>query len=69
MLPQITVCGKVLSWKSSVVYLGSCIAEDGNTLSAVKHRICCAESVVKRLNARVFCRRAVNAKLKGHFID
>ena len=67
-LPVVTVGDTVLSWKSAVVYLGSRIAEDGNSLVAVKHRICCAESVVKRLNTRVFQRRAVNSKLKGHFI-
>ena len=39
------------------------------TLVAVKHRICCAESVVKRLNDRIFQRRAVNSKLKGQFIS
>ena len=36
---------------------------------AVKHRICCAEEVVKHLNVRVFNRRAVNSKLKGHSIS
>ena len=51
------------------MYLGSRIAEDGNTLSAVKHRICCAESVVKRLDTRVFSRRTIDPKLKGHFIE
>ena len=68
-LPQISVGGMILPWKKSVVYLGSCIAEDGNTLTAIKHRICCAESVIKRLNGRVFCRRSVDNKLKGHFIE
>ena len=68
-LPVVTVGGKALSWKQSVVYLGSCVAEDGNTISAIKHRICCAESVVKKLNNRVFNRRSVNSKLKGHFIS
>ena len=68
-LPVVTVGGKVLSWKESVVYLGSCVAEDGSTISAIKHRICCAESVVKKLNNRVFNRRSVNSKLKGHFIS
>ena len=68
-LPDVTVGDKVLSWKSSVVYLGSRIAEDGSTLVAIKHRICCAESVVKRLNTRVLQTRAVNGKLKGHFIS
>ena len=60
---------RVLPWKQSVVYLGSRIAEDGNTLVAVKHRICCAETVIKRLDKRVFSRRNIDAKLKGHFID
>lgn len=69
LLPRIQVAGKTLSWKSSVVYLGSRIAEDGNTLAAIKHRICCAESVVKRLNDRVFARKSVGNKLKGHFIN
>lgn len=68
-LPQVLVAGKVLPWRSSVVYLGSRISEDGKTIAAVKHRICCAESVVKRLNDRVFCRRTVSDRLKGHFID
>ena len=68
-LPQIQVADKVLSWKSSVVYLGSRIAEDGNTLAAIKHRICCAETVVKRLNDRVFAHRSVDNKLKAHFIE
>ena len=49
--------------------MGSCLAENDKTLPAVKHRICCAESVVKRLNDRVFCRRAVGARLKGHYVD
>lgn len=69
VLPQITVSDKVLQWKTTVVYLGSRISEDGKTISAVKHRICCAESVVERLNARVFRRRAVGARLKGHFVS
>ena len=43
------------------------IAEDGNTL-VLKHRICCAETVI-RLDKRVFSRRNIDAKLKGHFID
>ena len=67
-LPVVTVGGRVLPWKTSVVYLGSRIAEDGNALAAIKHRICCAETVVKRLNARVLQRRGINSKLKGHFI-
>ena len=40
-----------------------------NTLVAVKHRICCAETVIKRLDKRVFRRRNIDAKLKGHFTD
>ena len=43
-LPRVSVGDRVLPWKQSVVYLGSRIAEDGNTLVAVKHRICCAET-------------------------
>ena len=35
----------------------------------MKHRICCAESIVERLNARVFHRRAVSDALKGKFVD
>ena len=68
-LHRITVFGEELKWKPSVVYLGSRIAEDGKTLTAVKHRICCAESVVERLNERVFHRQTVDAHLKGQFID
>ena len=64
-----TVGGKELSWKQSVVYLGSRFAEHGDTLVAVKHRICCAETVVKRLNDRVFKQMGVNSKLKGLFMD
>ena len=36
-LPQISVANQVLKWKSTVVYLGSRILEDGKTISAVKH--------------------------------
>ena len=68
-LPQVVVGDHTLKWKSSVVYLGSRIAEDGNTLCAIKHRVCCAETVVKRLNKRVFSRRLVSDKLKGHFLE
>ena len=68
-LPQMTVGTHTLQWKKSVVYLGSRFAEDGSTLSAIKHRICCAKSVVERLNARVFCRRSVSNSLKGRFIS
>ena len=42
-LPQIKLGEHIVPWKSSVVYLGSRFAEDGNTLAAVKHRICWAE--------------------------
>ena len=69
LLPIVTIGDKVLKWKVSVVYLGSCFSEHGTTLVAVKHRICCAETVTKRLNERVFQRRGVNSLLKGHFID
>ena len=69
ILPEVTVGDKVLLWKTSVVYLGSCFSEHGSTLVAVKHRICCAESVVKRLSDRVFQRRGVNSVLKGNFMD
>ena len=68
-LPQVTVSDNVLPWKSSVVYLGSNFSEDGSTIGTVKHRIFCAESLVKRLNTRVFRRRAVSSQLKGNFID
>ena len=68
-LPQMTVGTHTLQWKKSVVYLGSRFAEDGSTLSAIKHRICCAKSVVECLNARVFCRRSVSNSLKGRFIS
>ena len=67
-LPQIYVAGEPLKWKSTVVYLGSRLAEDGKTTAAVKHRICCAESVVERLNKRVFRRRSVGGRLKGNFM-
>ena len=68
-LPQVTVAGELLKWKTSVVYLGSRISEDGKSIAAVKHRICCAESVVERLNMRVFHRHTVSTHLKGHFIN
>ena len=48
-LPVIKLGDIVVPWKSSVIYLGSLFTEDGNTLSAVKHRICCAETIVKHL--------------------
>ena len=69
LLPAVHIGDKTLEWKSSVVYLGSRVAEDGNTLVALKHRICCAETVVKRLNKRVFSRRAITNRLKGNFIE
>ena len=68
-LPVIKLGDMIVRWKSSVVYLGSRFAEDGCTLSAVKHRICCADTVVTRLNPRIFCRRAVDHRLKGQFIS
>ena len=52
-----------------MVYLGSRFTEDGSTLAAVKHHVCCAESVVERLNPRVFRRRAVGGHLKGRFVS
>ena len=36
---------------------------------AIKHRICCAESLVTRLNHCVFCRRAAAGLLKGQFVS
>ena len=69
LLPVVRIGNKILDWKSSVVYLGSRVAEDGSTLAAIKHRICCAETVVKRLNRRVFSRRAITNHLKGNFIE
>ena len=59
----------MLSWKQTVVYLGSCYSEHGKALAAIKHRICCADTVVERLNGRVFQRRGVDSRLKGHFMD
>ena len=67
-LPTITLENRTLIWKSSVVYLGSLFSEDGNVLCAVKHRICCAESIVERLNTRIFRRRTVTPLIKGNFI-
>ena len=67
-LPQIKLGDHILPWKSSVVYLGSRFAEDNRTLTAITHRICCADSVVKRLNPRVFARKSVGGRLKGRFI-
>ena len=37
-------------------------------ITALKHGISCAETVVKRLNIRVFKRKGVDSKLKGHFL-
>ena len=68
LLPVVKLGDTVIPWKSSVIYLGSLFAEDGNSLAAVKHRICCAETIVKRLYPRVFRRRAVNNRLKGNFV-
>ena len=68
MLPVVKLGKKIIPWKSSVIYLGSLFTDDGNSLAAVKHRICCAETIVKRLNPRVFRRRAVNNRLKGKFV-
>ena len=60
----VTVGDKVLSWKTSVVYIGSHIVEEGKTLVAGKHIICFAEDVVKRLNMCLFHSGAINRKLK-----
>ena len=68
MLPVVKLGDQTIPWKSSVIYLGSLFAEDGNSLAAVKHRICCAETIVKRLYPRVFRRRAINNRLKGNFV-
>ena len=69
LLPVITLGEHILPWKSSVIYLGSLFREDGNVLAAVKHRICCAESIVDRLNTRIFRRRTVTNAIKGKFIS
>ena len=53
-LPVVKLGDIVVPWKSSVVYLGSLFSEDGNTLSAIKHRICCVETILKHLNLLVF---------------
>jgi len=45
--------GKVVPWKFTVIYLGSCFP--GKFLPTVKNRICCAKSVVKRLIDRALC--------------
>ena len=66
---EFTVGNLTLKWKSSVIYLGSKISEDGKTIETVKHRVACVSSVVDRLNNRVFKRRSVSDKMKGHFIN
>ena len=68
-LPTVKLGETVIPWKSSVIYLGSLFREDGSSLAATKHRICCAETVVKRLNTRVFRRRGVSNRLKGRFVS
>ena len=55
-----------MPWKSLVVYLGSRFMEYRSTLAAVKHRVSCAESDVKRLGPLVVRKRVVVAHLKGH---
>ena len=67
-LPVVWLGNKIIPWKASVIYLGSLFAEDGNTLAAIKHRVCCAETIVKRLNERVFRRRSISIRLKGRFL-
>ena len=69
LLPVVRLGDMIVPWKTSVTYLGSLFTEDNNTLAAVKHRICCAESVVKRLNPRVFRRRSIGSLLKGQFVS
>ena len=68
-LPVVKLGDYVVPWKSSVVYLGSRFTEDNSTIAALKHRICCAESIVKRLGPRLFRRRAIGGHLKGQFIS
>ena len=68
-LPIVKLGEYVVPWKASVVYLGSRFTEDGSTIAALKHRICCAESIVKRLGPRVFKRRAIGGHLKGQFVS
>ena len=68
-LPVVKLGDMIIPWKPSVIYLGSLFSEDGSTLAAIKHRICCAETIVKRLNPRVFRRRAVSNQLKGKFVN
>ena len=58
-----------LKWKSSVIYLGIKISENGKTIETVEYRVACASSVVYRLNNRVFERHSVTDKLKGHFMS
>ena len=69
LLPVIKLGDHVIPWKSSVTYLGSLFTEDNSTLAVAKHRICCAESIVKRLMPRVFSRKSINGALKGQFIS
>ena len=68
-LPVITLGDHVLPWKTSVIYLGSLFREDGNVFAAIKHRICCAESIVDRLSVRVFRPRAITHAIKGMFMS
>ena len=68
-LPVVKLGEYVVPWKTSVLYLGSRFTEDGSTIAALKHRICCAESIVKRLAPRVFRRRAIGGHLKGQFVS
>ena len=68
-LPKVMLGDNVIPWKSSVIYLGSLFTADENTLAAIKHRICCAGTVVKRHNPRVFRRRSVINQLKGKFVN
>ena len=69
VLPVVMLGEHTVPWKTSVVYLGSRFTEHGGTLDAIKHRICCAESLVTRLNPRVFRRRAVDGLLKEQFVS
>ena len=68
-LPQIKLGEHIVPWKASVVYLGSRFTEDGRTLAAVKHRICCADSVIERLNSPVFHMASVVGHPKGRFVS
>ena len=47
-MPVVKLGDYVVPWKSSVVYLGSRFTEDNSTITALKHRICCAESAEER---------------------